>query len=306
MNFLNNPKTKFILIGLSILSLIFISFLAHKNIVLKRNLKEVTAKNNFYFTILDSLNHQNSTLTKLVNLDDDIIKEISRQLNIDSSELKKLIQGINANEKFHKRQILAELITDHIQENSKSKQKINSKIENLILANQELDKKINNLTNHKDSIHGILKIKLKELETLNKRNDSLDIAKFQHLKVIEFKKQEHTVYYIGEKINEKPHGYGVGLWSNGGMYKGEWKNGQRDGKGTYIWKDGEIYEGEWVDGKRNGEGKYLWKDRHYYIGSWNENKRHGYGAIYYPNGKMEYEGNWENDKFISSKKKKSK
>jgi hypothetical protein len=132
--------------------------------------------------------------------------------------------------------------------------------------------------------------------------DSLSQANQENLQVIELQKNGNTVFYIGAKVNGQPHGYGVGLWSTGGIYKGEWKQGLRDGKGFYAWKDGEVYEGEWKQGMRTGKGKYVWKDKQYYIGEWKENKRNGFGSIYYPTGKLEYEGNWDNDKFLQPNK----
>lgn len=124
------------------------------------------------------------------------------------------------------------------------------------------------------------------------------------LSVIEFKRNGYTINYTGEKQSDMANGYGVGIWSTGGIYKGDWKDNLRFGKGTYTWKDGEIYDGQWSDDMRTGEGKYIWKDGQYYIGGWLNNKRDGYGIVYYPNGKVQYQGQWKNDKFIQPKKSK--
>lgn len=154
---------------------------------------------------------------------------------------------------------------------------------------QELERAKTELEHNKslqDSLHS----------RLQREIDSLISTHSVNLRVIELKKNGNTVFYIGERADGKPHGYGIGLWSTGGIYKGEWRDGLRNGSGTYVWKEGEVYEGDWKDGMRTGYGKYTWKDKQWYVGGWFENKRHGPGSIYYPNGKLEYEGIWQNDR----------
>lgn len=127
-----------------------------------------------------------------------------------------------------------------------------------------------------------------ELDSINKLN----------LNVLEIEHNGNLIYYIGEKSNGVAHGYGVGLWSTGSIYKGLWANNLRHGKGWYRWKDGELYEGMFKEGQRTGEGTYHWKDKTYYKGEWLDNFRHGFGGVYYPDGTLQYEGNWVKDKFI--------
>jgi len=38
--------------------------------------------------------------------------------------------------------------------------------------------------------------------------------------------------YVGEKVGNKPHGYGIAYLANGDTFKGQWVNGKRHGVGT--------------------------------------------------------------------------
>jgi hypothetical protein len=59
---------------------------------------------------------------------------------------------------------------------------------------------------------------------------------------------------------------------NGEGYRGERKGLLRHGKGTYIFEDGARYDGNW----------YL-------------HQMSGYGKLYFPSGKLAYEGEWSHD-----------
>lgn len=128
--------------------------------------------------------------------------------------------------------------------------------------------------------------------------EEMRVEQAHMLDIIEIDKGENQVVYIGKRKEGKAHGYGVGYWSSGSLYKGDWRANERHGHGWYKWKDGDIYEGDFKNDKRTGTGVYTWKDGEHYRGGWKENMREGYGAIYYPNGKLKYEGTWKNDKFI--------
>ena len=108
---------------------------------------------------------------------------------------------------------------------------------------------------------------------------------------IEFKKDninklyENGDYYIGEMLNDKPHGkgkkynkkgeliyagdivngkaegYGIHIFKDGRYYMGQWKNNHQNGKGILYSKDGElIYEGDFVNGEMEGYGKYIFEN----------------------------------------------
>ena len=49
----------------------------------------------------------------------------------------------------------------------------------------------------------------------------------------------------------------------------------------------------------NGKGTFHWKTGQKYIGEFRDNKRHGKGVMYYINGKINYSGEWINDKTIN-------
>jgi hypothetical protein len=143
----------------------------------------------------------------------------------------------------------------------------------------------------------------KDLLLLYSQLSELDSIHKINLDILEIGQNGQTVYYIGEKQNGLAHGFGVGLWSTGSIYKGFWQNNLRHGHGWYRWKDGELYEGSFKEGMRTGEGTYYWKDKTYYQGEWLNNFRHGFGSVYYPDGTLQYEGMWENDKFLPKEKK---
>jgi hypothetical protein len=142
------------------------------------------------------------------------------------------------------------------------------------------------------------------LYTENVKNFQKELENIKEgLQIIEITRPDgNRVFYVGERLNGRANGQGVGVWTTGGIYKGSWKDNLRHGLGVYKWKDGEFYEGEFEFDKRSGFGKYIWKDGEYYIGYWKDNMRNGEGSMYYPNGKLQYQGSWTSDTFILPKK----
>ncbi|MBK9255128.1 MAG: hypothetical protein IPM42_06530 [Saprospiraceae bacterium] len=119
---------------------------------------------------------------------------------------------------------------------------------------------------------------------------------------LEFKSsKDEKVLFFGEIKSNQANGYGLGIWSSGGIYRGDWKNNMRQGNGVYIWKDGEKYEGAYLNDKRNGIGKYVWKNGLYFVGSWKDDKRHGEGILYEKNGTVRTQGVWSEDNLNSKK-----
>jgi hypothetical protein len=58
---------------------------------------------------------------------------------------------------------------------------------------------------------------------------------------------------------------------------------------------GSQYIGQKRRDLKHGRGKYIFKDRSYYEGGWREDMMHGEGQLFFPNGKLEYQGEWAND-----------
>lgn len=65
--------------------------------------------------------------------------------------------------------------------------------------------------------------------------------------------------YIGDFLNDEPHGYGTLTYQNGDIYEGEFKNGEPDGVGVFKWSN-YIYEGEFQNGTFHGEGDLTHKN----------------------------------------------
>ena len=103
--------------------------------------------------------------------------------------------------------------------------------------------------------------------------------------------------YVGEKSNEKAHGFGTLYWSDGDRYVGQWVYGKRTGQGTFYWADGDIYVGQFVNGERTGQGTFIWGaaskwfgDR--YVGQFKNGNRHGQGTYFYKSG-ASWSGEWK-------------
>ena len=58
--------------------------------------------------------------------------------------------------------------------------------------------------------------------------------------------------------DDKFHGDGLYLYSNGDKYKGKFEKGMKKGRGVYIYRNGATYEGEWDNDKKSGNGTYIY------------------------------------------------
>lgn len=88
--------------------------------------------------------------------------------------------------------------------------------------------------------------------------------------------------------------------NKGNTYTGKLKAGKFHGEGT--WKsggEGNSYSGSWKNGEFHGEGTYTWTDGSKYVGSFAGDKFHGRGVKYDVSGKVEEQGLWWNDEFLS-------
>jgi hypothetical protein len=104
------------------------------------------------------------------------------------------------------------------------------------------------------------------------------------------------IHYLGEVEDGKANGNGIGIWSNGSIYRGSWRNNMRHGKGSFEWEDGDKYEGEFAFGQIEGEGTYFWKSGERYEGDFKNNRRNGNGTLFDKDGNVKIQGEWKDDK----------
>jgi hypothetical protein len=86
-------------------------------------------------------------------------------------------------------------------------------------------------------------------------------------------------YFLGDWSDDKAHGNGTYIHTDGAKYEGQWKEDKQDGQGKETWPDGACYTGEYKQGKKSGHGKFLWADGSEYDGQFLENNIHGKGNI---------------------------
>jgi hypothetical protein len=148
---------------------------------------------------------------------------------------------------------------------------------------------------HADSLKSLI---ARAHEEIRKKDKALQ--KEQRVQVISFLGSKGaTIHYLGEVVDGKANGGGVGIWSTGSLYRGDWRNNLRHGKGSFEWADGEKYSGEYVDGKREGEGTYTWPSGERYEGQWMNDRRNGEGILYDLDGNKRYDGPWKDDKPVN-------
>ena len=103
--------------------------------------------------------------------------------------------------------------------------------------------------------------------------------------------------YVGEWKDDKMHGQGTLVWTNGDKYVGEWKENKKNGQGTLIWAVGDKYVGEFKDNNMHGQGSYSDVGGDKYVGEWKDNKYHGLGTYTWTDGTSDT-GYWLKGKFI--------
>ena len=91
---------------------------------------------------------------------------------------------------------------------------------------------------------------------------------------------EHYFY----RINNKPHGQGRVVWSNGATYTGQFSEGKYNGLGVYVWPSGKKFVGRWEHGVKNGHGLYTWPNGKKYDGEYKNGLKDGYGRMTWPDG----------------------
>jgi len=56
--------------------------------------------------------------------------------------------------------------------------------------------------------------------------------------------------YVGELLDNRPHGSGIMSYADGTKYSGGWAGGKKHGKGTFIAIDGSSQEEIWEHGRK--------------------------------------------------------
>mmetsp|Transcript_113330 Transcript_113330/g.219510 ORF Transcript_113330/g.219510 Transcript_113330/m.219510 type:complete len:247 (-) Transcript_113330:13-753(-) len=106
-----------------------------------------------------------------------------------------------------------------------------------------------------------------------------------------------TEQYMGQWLNDMPHGHGCQTWIDGRSYSGQYEGGKLSGRGRMVWQaptGQSIYEGEYLDSVKHGIGCYTWPDGRVYEGEWLCGKRHGRGLHKNACGTQKL-GHWTND-----------
>jgi len=98
--------------------------------------------------------------------------------------------------------------------------------------------------------------------------------------------------YVGQFANERFHGEGTRMWSDGSRHKGRWSAGMKHGYGTFTSDTGLTYEGQWKDGKRHGAGHQEFENGDSYEGFWANGLMHGKGTYTFDNGDR-FDGGWK-------------
>ena len=232
-----------------------------------------------------------STIDEQLFLNDDLTYTLNNyekfKTQIDDDEKKNEIQ----NRITFIKQILANKEND-IDSQSNTLKKLLLKEQQLSLLEKEIKKLNLDTKTLKDSF----------TTQINELNDDLiekenKIKNLESIKVITFNSiKGNKIHYLGEVVDEKANGGGIGIWSTGSIYKGQWRNNLQHGTGIYEWVDGQKYDGNYVNGKRQGKGKYIWPSGERYDGEWNNDKRNGLGKLYDIDGNIQFEGKWIDDK----------
>ena len=104
--------------------------------------------------------------------------------------------------------------------------------------------------------------------------------------------------YIGRLENGLPNGRGEAKLESGEIYRGNFVNGELQGQGEQVLSNGSTYKGTFKDSRKDGDGEVLAADGSKFVGKFANDKRNGRGVQYLPNGSVELEGVWKDDKFI--------
>ncbi len=121
--------------------------------------------------------------------------------------------------------------------------------------------------------------------------------------------------YEGDWVDDRFHGVGTYLWSDGSKYEGAFvfgmvngkgiftasdgftytgffRNGLMHGRGKSKWPRGDFHNGMWWDGSMTGKARYVWPTGVEYHGKFKNGKMHGGGIESWPNG-AKFQGLWK-------------
>jgi len=101
--------------------------------------------------------------------------------------------------------------------------------------------------------------------------------------------------YVGEWLNNMPHGFGVETVEGVYVYEGSFVDGFKNGKGKMIIHSRGRYEGEFRQNTFHGQGTFSWNDGRKYTGGWFTNSMCGRGVMTWPDGRK-YEGRYIRNK----------
>jgi hypothetical protein len=104
----------------------------------------------------------------------------------------------------------------------------------------------------------------------------------------EFKELPYGIY-LGDLLDNKPHGKGALFYANGNVFEGDFVDGELS-KGKEIFSNGSIFEGDFANGEPS-KGKETFKNDIVYEGDLVDGKGHGKGKMTFANGDV-YEGDF--------------
>ena len=102
--------------------------------------------------------------------------------------------------------------------------------------------------------------------------------------------------YVGDLLNDRPHGKGRLEFLNKDIYEGDFGHGKREGFGILLTYGGEKYQGHWTEDTMNGVGNYYEADGSVYEGEYLGGLREGQGKYTLPDGTC-FTGTFANNLF---------
>jgi hypothetical protein len=104
--------------------------------------------------------------------------------------------------------------------------------------------------------------------------------------------------FVGHFIDGKKT-FGRIIFQDGKSYVGEWLNDRPHGKGTMRLTSGDVYVGELKEGRMHGRGTCTYHSQggKRYEGEFEYDKPHGAGVMYYLDGAV-VEAQWENGRQV--------
>ncbi len=103
--------------------------------------------------------------------------------------------------------------------------------------------------------------------------------------------------YVGDTLNDVPHGFGTYIWSDGRTYEGSFREGEIQGIGRQTMEDGSTYEGSFVNGGWQGYGLLTEPDGDTYTGTFVNGRQTGQGTWVSHSNNMSYSGQFLDSKF---------